>query len=171
MKRSSRLFVGLHLLVCLAKASDGPATSERLAVSVGTHAVVVRRTLSGLRRAGLVVSSSGPGGGWSLARDPSTISLHDIYSALGERLLIAVDVRDPDPNCQISSAISHALGEVLREVDAALDVSLARIKLDAVAARVQGGGHHHRVHIELSQAAPSIPGRHGKPLRTEPGER
>ncbi|MEJ7728490.1 MAG: Rrf2 family transcriptional regulator [Polyangiaceae bacterium] len=152
MKRSGRFSVALHLLVFLDKQSSGPATSELLAACVGTHAVVVRRTLAGLRRAGLVRSAGGHGGGWSLARHASDISLRDVYAALGERFLVAVDVPDPEAGCQISSAVSLALNEVLREADALLEVGLGRIRLADVAARVQIGRHHHRGHGGASNA-------------------
>jgi Rrf2 family iron-sulfur cluster assembly transcriptional regulator len=35
-----------------------------------------------LVRSGLLKSSKGPGGGFSLAKDPATITLHDIYTAI-----------------------------------------------------------------------------------------
>ena len=70
MSRSARFSVALHVLAHLADAEE-PQTSEHLAECVGTNPVVVRRTLGGLREAGLVTSTRGTGGGWALARDPA----------------------------------------------------------------------------------------------------
>lgn len=51
----------LHVLLHMAEA-DGPITSERLAMMMGTNPVVVRRTMAGLRDLGLVASGKGHGG-------------------------------------------------------------------------------------------------------------
>jgi DNA-binding IscR family transcriptional regulator len=45
-------------------------TSGQVAASVNTNAVVIRRCLGDLRRAGLVSAIPGAGAGWSLARRP-----------------------------------------------------------------------------------------------------
>lgn len=57
------LYALLHL-----DRMQAPATSELIAQMLGTNALVVRRTMGGLRRAGIVFSVKGHGGGWSLAR-------------------------------------------------------------------------------------------------------
>src|SRR5215216_4074782 len=91
MPRSSRFSVALHVLAHLVEAPE-PQTSEHLAECVDTNPVVVRRALAGLREAGVVTSSRGTGGGWVLAREAADITLRDVYTALGERLLQGIDV-------------------------------------------------------------------------------
>ena len=76
MRTDSRLPRVLHALLHLADM-DRPATSEEIAMMLGTNATVVRRTLAGLREAGLLTSTKGHGGGWSLARPLSEMSLLD----------------------------------------------------------------------------------------------
>ena len=138
MPASSRFSVALHVLTHLVDA-DGPQTSEQLAGCVGTNAVVVRRTLAGLREAGLVTSSRGTGGGWALARDAADISLHDIQAALGERLLQGIDVAPPGAQgqCRIQSAVSGTLDEFLADAEAMLAERLRRITLAGLATRVR----------------------------------
>ena len=58
------------------------ATSTEVAEAIGSHPVVVRRLLGGLRWSGLVESRSGPTGGWAIAKDPSTIRVGDVARAL-----------------------------------------------------------------------------------------
>jgi len=143
MKRSSRLSVALHVLAHLAEHPDAPATSEQLAACVGTNAVVVRRTMAGLREAGLVTSAKGHGGGWTLARAPEAITLAAVYAALGERLLLAVDVAGPGPDCLIERAVAGTLAEFLDDAEALLRARLARLTLANLTARVrQGHGEH-----------------------------
>lgn len=140
MKRSSRLSVALHVLLHLAERASEPATSENLAACVETNAVVVRRTLAGLRDAGIVASTAGHGGGWVLARDAADITLRDVYEALGEHLLLAIDVAGPGAGCLIRRAVASTLDDFLQEAEALLAARLGRI---TVADLVAGGPVHH----------------------------
>ena len=74
MKRDSRLSDVLHVLLHMAEHSE-PSTSELLAKAMRTNPVVIRRVLAGLRERGLVRSEKGHGGGWTLARELSRITL------------------------------------------------------------------------------------------------
>jgi Rrf2 family protein len=133
MKTSSRLSVALHLLAHLAEQPPSTMTSEELGRCVRTNPVVIRRTLAGLREAGMVASTPGPGGGWTLARDPSRISIADVASALGERILFAVDLAG-GPGCQIQKSVSHVLDGFLDDAEALLQKRLSRISLVDLAA-------------------------------------
>ncbi len=140
MPRSSRFSVALHVLTHLVEVSE-PQTSEQLAACVGTNPVVVRRTLAGLREAGLVASSRGIGGGWLLARDAANITLRDVYAALGERLLHGIDVAGPGAQragCLIQQAVAGTLDEFLDDAEALLAARLGRLTLAGLAARVRG---------------------------------
>ena len=137
MKRSNRLSVALHVLVHLAERAAVPMTSEELAACVRTNPVVIRRTLGGLRQVGLVRSTAGHGGGWSLARDPARITLGEVCAALGERLLFAVDLA-LQSGCHVQGAVSGVLDDFLRDAEALLLERLGRISLRDLAARVHG---------------------------------
>lgn len=140
MKRSNRLSVAMHVLVHLAERPGEPATSEHLAACVRTNPVVVRRTLAGLREAGLVASSAGHRGGWTLARDAESITLRDIYAALGERLLFALDFNAGNPDCRVQRAVAGTLDDFLHEAEALLASRLSRITLADVAAQACSAG-------------------------------
>ncbi|HEX7241703.1 MAG TPA: Rrf2 family transcriptional regulator [Longimicrobiaceae bacterium] len=137
MKRSSRFSVALHVLVHLAERPGEAATSGLLAACVGTNPVVVRRTLAGLREAGLVRSTGGHGGGWSLARDAGAVTLRDVYAALGERLLLAVDPALREDGCPVERAVSGTLDHFLDDAEALLAARLARITVADLAADVR----------------------------------
>ena len=155
MPASSRFSVALHLLAHLVEAPE-PQTSEALAGCVRTNPVVVRRTLAGLREAGLVTSSRGPGGGWSLARPPAEVTLRDVYGALGERLLQGIDVAGPGASgggCRIQRAVSGALDDFLDDAEALLAERLGRITLAGLATRVRElPPHDHPPSGEVSHA-------------------
>ena len=137
MKTSNRLSVALHLLAHLAEQPSSPMTSEELARCVSTNPVVIRRALAGLRDAGMVTSMPGPGGGWTLARSPSRISIADVASALGERILFAVDLAG-GPGCRIQKSVSHVLDGFLDDAEVLLQKRLSRISLGDLAAQVHG---------------------------------
>ena len=140
MPRSSRFSVALHVLVHLVEAPE-PQTSEHLAACVETNPVVVRRTLAGLRQAGLVASSRGTGGGWWLARDAATVTLRDVYAALGERLLQGIEVAGPGARgagCRIQRAVAGTLDAFLDDAESLLAARLSDITLASLAARVRG---------------------------------
>lgn len=136
MIRSSRLSVALHVLVHLADQLDAPATSDDLAACVGTNPVVVRRTLAGLRRAGLVTSAAGHGGGWSLVRAAESVTLDDVSAALGERF-IAVDIGGTGRGCLVRRAVVGTLEEFLDDAEALLAARLKRITVADLAMRVR----------------------------------
>ncbi len=100
MRRDSRLSGVLHVLLHLAE-HRGPVTSEVLAKAMHTNPVVLRRVMAGLRDQGFVRSEKGHGGGWTLARDLSEITLRDIYAALGSPLLFAIGNRTEAPDCLV----------------------------------------------------------------------
>lgn len=133
--KSRRLSLALHVLVHLADR-DGPMTSEDLAACVRTNPVVIRRTLATLREAGLVRSVAGHGGGWSLARGADHISIGEVCTAMGERLLFAVDLA-LETGCSIETAVTGALDEFIRDAEAQMLERLGRISIASLAAQAQ----------------------------------
>jgi DNA-binding IscR family transcriptional regulator len=78
---ATRFAVSLHILTLVARGPAEQSTSARLAWSIGTNPVVVRRLSGLLARAGLITVQRGPGGA-SLARPASGISLRDVWRAI-----------------------------------------------------------------------------------------
>lgn len=76
------LATAVNALLVLVEAPRGMATSAEVADAIGSHPVVIRRLLGGLRSFGLVESRSGPQGGWAIAKDPTTIRVGDVYRAV-----------------------------------------------------------------------------------------
>lgn len=137
MKRDGKFSLALHILAHLAEADARPTTSEGLAAHLRTNPVVVRRSLAGLREAGIVASAKGHGGGWTVARPPAAISLGAVYAALGERgdLLAARD--EQPPGCLIAAAVDRALDGSYAKAEALLLRRLDAISLANLAADFQ----------------------------------
>ncbi|HEU0301350.1 MAG TPA: Rrf2 family transcriptional regulator, partial [Longimicrobium sp.] len=103
---SSRMAVAVHVLAYLAWRRDEPITSERMASSVNTNPVVVRRIMGSLRNAGLVSVQPGVGGGAQLAREPEDITLLEVYRAVEEKEeLFAMHSSEPCRHCDIGGHI------------------------------------------------------------------
>lgn len=146
MRRDGRLSGVLHVLLHMAEA-NGPVTSERLAMMMGTNPVVVRRTMAGLRDLGLVASEKGHGGGWTMACDLDRVTLHDVYVALGSPEVFAMGHRTEKPVCLVEQAVNAALAGAFRDAETLLvsrlgDITLARLSADfhtRLATRELGG--------------------------------
>jgi DNA-binding IscR family transcriptional regulator len=114
-------------------AQGKPMTSAELAVCMNTNAVVVRRTMAGLREAGFVQSVKGHGGGWTLACDLSKITLKDIYDALGAPTVLAIGIHLEHPACHVEQAVNRALSPAFGEAERFLIDRLATVTLAQLA--------------------------------------
>jgi DNA-binding IscR family transcriptional regulator len=130
-------------------AHAGLLTSEEMAAQGDTNAVVVRRTLAGLRAAGIVRSEKGHGGGWSLVRRPDQITLYDVYEALGEPTILAMGNRTESPGCVVEKAVNRALEDAFEAAETLLVKELRAVTLAALAKDVGAHGRqgrHGRAH-------------------------
>ena len=137
MLASSRLTVGIHILTLLALNRAESLTSEYIAGSVNTNPVVVRRVLGALRRARLVTSQGGNGGGWRLVGEPSEISLSDVYSAVEDDQLFPLHHRPPNPDCPVGRYIGATLEERFAATRDVLKADLARSTIASMLDEVQ----------------------------------
>lgn len=133
MKRSSRLSLALHALVHLHHQPKTAMTSATLAQCLMTNPVVVRRVLGELRDAGIVGAAKGRDGGWRLTQPAEAISLHAIYAAMGESLLIRTQSDPGDRQCGIVRAVDGVMGAFLADAEALLAERLARVSLADIA--------------------------------------
>ncbi len=156
MKRDSKLFTALHVLAHLAAVPTRPLTSEELAGCLHTHPVVIRRSLAGLREVGIVTSTKGHGGGWTLARPPTAISLGDVYVALGERGAL-VPLQEPGiRSCLVEATVADALEGFYAEAETLLlrrlgGISLADLSTDFHRRLVQQPGWSHLMDAALDE--------------------
>ncbi len=134
MRSDSRLSRVLHILLHMA-ASPGPMTSEQLGSIISTNAAVIRRTMSGLRKAGYVRSEKGHNGGWELSCDLSTVTLLDIYQAVGIQHLFAIGLDHVNPDCAVEQAVNEALSDAMTEAERILLNRLGTLTLDNLAER------------------------------------
>lgn len=155
MSHDTRLSGVLHVLLHMAEM-DAPSTSDMLAKAMSTNPVVIRRVLAGLRDRGLVRSEKGHGGGWTLARPLSAITLRDVYEALGSPAVLAIGNRSESPTCLVEQAVNAALGDVFRDAEAVLLAGLGRVTLAEL-----GADFHTRLAAHMAATGKERPHGHG----------
>jgi Rrf2 family protein len=126
MTRSSRFATAVHILALLAVQQDEPVTSDYVASSVNTNAVVIRRLLRKLADAGLVSSCPGGAGGSRLSRDPRQITLYDAYSAVESGSLFGEHSQRPNQKCPVGKNIIGVLEPRVEAADAAAAATLKK---------------------------------------------
>ena len=129
MAGNTRFAVAVHIMGVLAALPDEAVTSDRIAASVNTNPVVVRRLICSLGRAGLVRSQPGAAGGTRLARDPARITLLDIYRAAGAGEMFALPARPPDPRCPVGCNVQEVLGALLAKAERSTGRLFATVSL------------------------------------------
>jgi len=140
MSTNSRFAVAVHVLSLMAWSGEEPLKSEQVAESVNTNPVVIRRMLKELAEAGLVVSQTGSLGGSRLASDPAKTTLLDVYQALECRGVFSLHRTPPSRDCPVGVNIETVLGDVLLEVDSAVERVLQNITIDDVVRRLKPCG-------------------------------
>ena len=134
---ATRFSVATHILLLLAADSPDRATSLRIAQSVNTNPVVVRRITGQLARAGLVRVKRGPGGA-KLRRPPDRITMRDIWRAVNpapNRPLLSLHP-DPDPECPVGSKVHRVLTPVFLAAEDAMEQALGQVTLEELAGQL-----------------------------------
>lgn len=131
MQISSRFTIAIHMMTCMETFKDDyKITSDFLAGSINVNPVVIRRILSQLRDAGLIVVKRGTGGA-ALAKKPEEITFLDVYRAvecIEENTLFHFH-ENPNPNCPVGRNIHNILDDKLLQVQGAMERELESITL------------------------------------------
>ena len=141
MQISSRFTIATHMLIIIAlRGKESKVTSDFLAASVGVNPVIIRKTLSQLKKAELISVARGTGGA-EIIKDLEDISLLDVYQAvecLGKKGQLFSFHDNPNPDCPVGANIHRVLDEKLDKIQEAMEeelsqTSLARVVADAEA--------------------------------------
>jgi len=136
---NSRFTTAVHALCWLElsrRRGQTTLTSDRVAASLASHPVLVRRSLAPLRDAGLLETSRGPGAGWSLTRPGAEITLLDVHDALGRPAVFGPLTHTPNLECEVGFGIGPTLTSVYAELDEVLCRALERHTVADVLDRV-----------------------------------
>lgn len=127
MRISSRCEYGLRAMVFLAGHQTGrPVPLTEIAGHEAIPAAFLERIMARLRDCGLVVTTRGAAGGYRVARDPQSISVADVVTAIEGPLSLVGCLPDSD-GCERSE--SCASRRVWRRLDEAIGDALGTISL------------------------------------------
>ena len=127
--KSVQFTVATHIMAALAYYHGEEISSATLADSVNADPTFVRKSLSKLSKAGLVVTKRGKSGASVLARPPRQITLLDIYRASAAPAAFAVHSYPVEKRCPVSCHLKECMSEVLSQAQYSFERSLARMTL------------------------------------------
>lgn len=128
---NTRFATAIHILTLLAAMPDEWLSSEYIAGSINVNPVIVRKELSILNEAGLVISKKGKEGGVQLGKASKKISLADIYIAIKSSEVLGRKNLQPNPACPIGKQINSRLTYLFTETDQQLIKDLSKKTLAA----------------------------------------
>lgn len=139
MSISSRFTVGVHILALIDLNKDGVSSSEFLAGSVNTNPTLIRKIMGMLKKAGLIQVQPGIAGA-KLAKDPSHITLLDVYRAVDvvqEKELFSVH-ENPHPDCPVGRNIQDSISPVLTAAQLAMEKVLGNVTIMDIVQDIAG---------------------------------
>lgn len=134
MQISSRFTIAVHILICIETfKNDYKITSDFLASSVNANAVVIRRLLQQLKKAGIINVKRGSGGA-EMARSPEEITLLDIYNAVEcvEEGKLFHFHENPSQECPVGKNIHAVLDVRLEEIQKAMEREMRSISIQDI---------------------------------------
>lgn len=111
--------------------------SATLAESVNADPTFVRKSLSKLSKAGLIVTTRGKNGASTLTRSPKQITLLDIYRASEAPPAFAIHRYPVERRCPVSSNIKVCMSSVLKKAQDSFENSLDQVTLADVIAEIR----------------------------------
>lgn len=116
LKLSTKGQYGVRAMFEIAKGyPDSPVTIREISEMQEVSVAYLEQILNKLRKAGLVRSIKGPGGGYLLNKSPLQMSIASILNEL-EGPVAITSCLDPDEGCvRIDSCVTHLLWKALGE--------------------------------------------------------
>jgi Rrf2 family protein len=127
---NTRFATALHILTLMTVQKNVLLSSEYIAGSINVNPAIVRKEIIQLKKAGLVISKEGKGGGNTLAQAPSRILLADIYAAVQTTALLGRP-NDPNPKCPVGKQINKHLSSLYNEAEQAIKLKLGKKTLQS----------------------------------------
>lgn len=147
MKHSVKFSDAIHILVYIEMLQGTDLSSEVIAKSVNANPVSVRRIMSSLKKAGLIISQSGKANP-KLSREPAAISFYDIYQAIDEdQQIFRVDEKTA-PACIVGGNIQGVLAEKYAQLQQSIEAEMRQINLAEIIQSVSKSANQSNIHDE-----------------------
>ena len=127
--KSVQFTVAAHIMAALGYKHGEEISSATLADSVNADRTFVRKSLSKLSKAGLVVTKRGKSGASMLARSPRQITLLDIYRASEAPAAFTIHSYPAEKRCPVSCQLKECMMGLLSKAQLSFERSLAKTTL------------------------------------------
>jgi Rrf2 family protein len=114
---NTRFATAVHIMTLLAKSPQEWLTSEWVAGSINVNPVIVRKEISVLKEAGLIISRQGKEGGSQIAKNADMITISEIYKAVKNTEVLGKKNQNPNPACSVGKEINVHLNTLFEETD------------------------------------------------------
>lgn len=114
---NTRFATAIHILTLLASEPEQWLSSEYMAGSISINPVMVRKELSVLTEAGLVITKKGKEGGAKLSKSSKDILISDIYKAVNNGEILGKKNSNTNIICNIGRQINERLSTLFSEID------------------------------------------------------
>jgi Rrf2 family protein len=128
--------VAAHIMTALGFFHGQEIASAALAESVNADPTFVRKSLSKLSKAGLIITTRGKDGASKLTRSPKQITLLDIYRASAAPPTFAIHSYPVEKRCPISLNIKGCMSSVLKKAQDSFENSLEGVTLADVVGEI-----------------------------------
>lgn len=126
---TSEFAIAVHALVYLHHRGDIVA-SDVLAENVCTNAVCIRRVMGKLKKAGLIETKEGLGGGYHIGKNAETLNLRTVCEALKTDMIKSTwRSGSSDKNCMIACGMAGIMDEIEDGMNQACEKYLERITI------------------------------------------
>src|SRR6266481_5342800 len=139
--KSVQFTVATHIMAALGFFHGKELSSATLAASVNADPSFVRKSLSKLSKAGLVVTTRGKTGACVLARAPKRITLLDIYRASAAPPPFAIHSYPVEKRCPVSCNLKECMSGVLSQAQESFERALAKITLANLVGQIREKAH------------------------------
>lgn len=123
---NGRFATALHILTLLDIRKGELLSSEYIAGSINVNPAIVRKEIGNLRALGFIESKEGKGGGYTLGKPSSKITLSEVYRAVNDTPLLGRS-NDPNPDCPVGKQINAHLKDLFTTADEIFLKQLDRI--------------------------------------------
>jgi Rrf2 family protein len=156
MKFSSQEEYGLRCLLQIARlGTEGSLTIPEISRIEGLSQTHVAKLLMILRKEGIITSTRGQSGGYSIARKPSEISVKEVLEALGGRLYDAEFCERHTGQLDVCKhSVDCGLKSLWQVIQVAVDDVVGSISLADLIAESQPGPN---VSFFAAPARPTVP--------------
>ncbi|UIR55983.1 Rrf2 family transcriptional regulator [Sphingobacterium sp. SRCM116780] len=114
---NTRFSTAIHILTMLADSQEEWVNSDWIAGSININAAMVRKELSALQEAGLVIGRKGKEGGSKLNIPSHQIALADIYKAVKNTEVLGKKNLNTNSQCSVGKNINKELEILFSETE------------------------------------------------------